>query len=96
MKNKPIFKLASLALGLGVALVGFGSCASVSRSCKSCSADLAGGLYRTVNVYSLDGKLIATYEGQIDIDDNPNGSVMFDLNGKRYVHYNAIVKVKEK
>lgn len=30
MENKPIFKLAGLALGLGVALVGLGSCASAS------------------------------------------------------------------
>lgn len=55
-----------------------------------------GGLERTVNVYTLDGKLIATYEGKIDIDDNSNGSVMFDLNGKRYVYYNAIIEVIEK
>lgn len=96
MKNKPIFKLASLALGLGVALVSLGSCASVSRSCKSCSSELAGGLYREVNVYAHDGRLIATYEGIIDIDNNRNGSIMFDLNGKRYVYYNAIVEVIEK
>lgn len=96
MNKKLIYKLAGLTLGLGIALVGLGSCAGVSRSCKSCSSDLAGGLYRTVNVYSLDGKLIETYEGKIDIDDNQNGSVMFDLNGKRYVYYNAIIEVTEK
>lgn len=62
----------------------------------SCNADISGGLYRTVNVYSLDGKLLATYEGKIDIDDNTNGSVMFDLDGKRYVYYHAIVEVIEK
>lgn len=55
-----------------------------------------GGLNRTVNVYTLDGKLIATYEGKIDIDDNSNGSIMFDLDGKRYVYYNAIIEVIEK
>ena len=57
---------------------------------------MAGGLYRVVNVYSLDGKLIATYEGKIDIDNNTNGSIMFDLDGKRYVYYNAIIEVIEK
>ena len=55
-----------------------------------------GGLDRILNVYTIDGKLIATYEGKIDIEDNSNGSVMFDLNGKRYVYYNAIIEVIEK
>ena len=55
-----------------------------------------GGLERIINIYALDGKLIATYEGKIDIDDNSNGSVMFDLDGKRYVYYNAIIEVIEK
>ena len=55
-----------------------------------------GSLDRILNVYTIDGKLIATYEGKIDIDDNSNGSVMFDLNGKRYVYYNAIIEVIEK
>ncbi len=55
-----------------------------------------GGLERIINVYTLDGKLIATYEGKVDIDDNSNGSIMFDLNGKRYVYYNAIIEVIEK
>lgn len=72
------------------------SCASCDREIKSCMSDMSGGLNRVVNVYSLDGDLIATYEGLIDIDNNQNGSVMFDLNGKRYVYYNAIVEVIEK
>lgn len=71
-------------------------CASTARSCKSCESDLNGGLNRVINVYSLDGTLIATYEGKIDIDNNSNGSIMFDLDGKRYVYYNAIIEVIEK
>lgn len=71
-------------------------CASCERDFKSCNSDINGGLDRIVNVYSLDGQLIATYEGKIDIDNNENGSVMFDLNGKRYVYYNAIIEVIEK
>ena len=72
------------------------SCASCEREVKSCQSDISGGLNRIVRVYSLDGNLIASYEGLIDIDDNQNGSVMFDMNGKRYVYYNAIVEVIEK
>ena len=71
-------------------------CASCERAIKTCNSDVGGGLYRIVNIYSLDGDLIATYEGKIDIDDNTNSSVMFDLNGKRYVYYNAIVEIIEK
>ena len=90
MKRKILIVLMALGLCL---LCG---CASCERSCKSCSSDMNGGLDRIINVYSLDGQLIATYEGLIDIDDNSNGSIMFDLNGKRYVYYNAIIEVIEK
>lgn len=90
MKRKILIVLMALSLCL---LCG---CASTARACKSCSSDMNGGLDRIINVYSLDGQLIATYEGLIDIDDNSNGSIMFDLNGKRYVYYNAIIEVIEK
>lgn len=75
----------------------FGSgCARCDRFMKSCNSNLSGGLDRIVNIYTFDGQLIATYEGLIDIDDNENGSIMFDMNGKRYVYYNAIIEVIEK
>lgn len=74
--------------------VGVG-CASTERSCKSCQSNMNGGLQRIINVYTHDGNLIATYKGLIDIDDNENGSIMFDLDGKRYVYYNAIIEVIE-
>lgn len=93
--KKKIIKIVVFAL-LIVSLFAFSGCASCNRSLKSCNSNISGGLYRIVNVYSLDGKLLATYEGKIDIDDNANGSVMFDLNGKRYVYYNAIVEIIEK
>ena len=94
MKRKVLKIIAGILLL--VSLFAFGGCASCNRSLKSCNADISGGLYRTVNVYSLDGKLLATYEGKIDIDDNVNGSVMFDLDGKRYVYYNATVEIIER
>lgn len=56
------------------------SCASCDRALKSCNADISGGLYRIINIYSLDGQLLATYEGKVDIDNNQgNNSVMFEL-----------------
>ncbi len=68
------FRKVLLIFSLIICVVAFAGCtASTQRSCKSCSSDLAGGLNRVVNIYSLDGTLIATYEGLIDIDDNENG-----------------------
>lgn len=90
------FKRFLIALIMAVSIVGLAGCASTARACKSCNSNMNGGLNRIVNIYSLDGNLIATYEGLIDIDDNSNGSIMFDLDGKRYVYYNAIIEIIEK
>lgn len=70
-------------------------CSSWDRFKKTFKSDIGDGLYRVVNVYSYDGKLIATYEGKIDLEKNEN-KVLFDLDGKRYVYYNAFVEVIEK
>lgn len=95
MKKKNLLKIVALA-GL-LSMLAFGGCtASCERSLKSCNSNINGGLHRVVNIYDYEGELIATYEGLIDIDDNSNGSIMFDLNGKRYVYYNAIIEVIEK
>lgn len=62
---------------------------------KSWDSNVNGGLNRTVNVYDYTGNKIATYEGKIDVQQNES-KVLFDLNGKRYVYYNALVEVIEK
>jgi len=50
-------------------------------------------VYETpINVYTADGKLLATYEGKIDIDTNDGGYVKFDFNGKRYIYYNCFIE----
>lgn len=90
------FKKFLVGCLLCVSIIFLAGCASAQRACKTCNSNVNGGLERTVNIYSLNGELIATYEGKIDIDDNTNGSIMFDLNGKRYVYYNAIIEVIEK
>ena len=90
------FKKFVLMIVLTVGILAIAGCASTQRSCKSCQSDIAGGLDRIVNIYTLNGELLATYEGLIDIDDNENDSIMFDLDGKRYVYYNAIIEVIEK
>lgn len=47
---------------------------------------------RIINVYTADGKIIASYEGRIDIETNDGGYVKFDYDGKRYVYYNCFVE----
>ncbi len=93
---KRIVSKIVLIVGLIGCLLLIGSCASCDRSLKSCNSDISGGLNRIINVYDYQGDLLATYEGKIDIDDNQNSSIMFDLDGKRYVYYNAIIEVIEK
>ena len=55
-------------------------------------SDLNGGLNRIINGYTADGKIIASYEGRIDIETNDGGYVKFDYDGKRYVYYNCFVE----
>lgn len=40
-------------------------------------------------------RYIASYEGKLDLQENES-KVLFDLDGKRYVYYNAVVEVIEK
>lgn len=73
----------------------FTACASCERELKSCKSDMNGGLYRIVKVYNLNGEIMATYEGKIDLATE-DGCVQFEYNGKRIIWYNAIVEIVEK
>lgn len=66
--------------------------ASVDRWGTDVKSDLNNGLNRIINVYTADGKIIASYEGRIDIETNDGGYVKFDYDGKRYVYYNCFVE----
>ena len=70
-------------------------CASVNRSMKNIKSEFTNGLNREINVYSYNGDLIASYKGKIDIEINDT-KVLFELKGKRYIYYNAVVEVIEK
>ena len=87
-------KVLVLALSIAMLCVGVTGCSSCERMGKSFSSEF-GGLNRIVNVYDYTGNKIATYEGNLDVEENEN-KVLFDLNGKRYVYYNALVEVIEK
>ena len=83
-----IYKLLMVGM-IGVSLFG---CASMDCWGTDVKSDLNGGLNRIINVYTADGKIIASYEGRIDIETNDGGYVKFDYDGKRYVYYNCFVE----
>lgn len=66
--------------------------ASGQRALTDQKSELANGLERTINVYTANGDLIASYNGKIDIDTNDGGYVKFDFEGKRYIYYNCFVE----
>jgi hypothetical protein len=74
------------------------SCTEVAqRNIRTIRSEWTGGLDRHMEVYTPDGTLVRTYEGKFDIEANEYGNkVLFDVDGKRIIIYNAIVIVEEK
>lgn len=70
----------------------FGNTASGQRALVDQKSDLNNGLERTITVYTADGKVLAQYTGEIDIEGNDGGYVLFDFDGKRYTYYNCFVE----
>lgn len=86
--------VVSLICALIVCLAG---CASVQSSCKSCAIDRAGGTDRIIRIYDYQGDVIAEYDGFIWVEEQDSGTnIMFELDGKRYIYYNAIFEIIEK
>lgn len=70
----------------------FQNTASGRRALVDQKSELANGLDRTITVYTADGAIIAQYTGNIDIEGNDGGYVLFDYEGKRYTYYNCFVE----
>ena len=87
MKKKII--ATALALFVGVTVSGCASCDRLGTDLKS---NIEGGLNRTINVYTANGDLLASYNGKIDLEPNDSGIVKFDFDGKRYIYYNCFVE----
>lgn len=86
-----MFKVVEwIVIVIAIVLVYFNS-SSFKRSIVDYKSDLGGGLERTINVYTANGDIIATYSGKIDLEAT-EGYVKFDLNGKRYIYYNCFVE----
>lgn len=83
-----LYKMLMVGM-IGISLFG---CASMDRLGTDVKSDLNGGLNRIINVYTADGKVLASYEGRIDIETNDGGYVKFDYDGKRYIYYNCYVE----
>lgn len=84
--------IAALLIGGFIVLYSSGGCAGLRRSIADIKSDVAGGMQRTINIYTANGDLLATYKGKIDIDSNDGGYVKFDFDGKRYIYYNCFVE----
>lgn len=89
-----ILKLLSV-LAMSIFLIGCTE--SMQREIKTLKSEYIGGLQRTAKVYAGNGELIAEYQGKFDVQSTEFGNqVLFDVDGKRVIIYNAIVIVEEK
>lgn len=94
MKRWVKYLIVSLICVLIVCLAG---CASTKASCKSYAIDRAGGTDRIIRIYDYQGDIIAEYEGFIWVEEQESGTnIMFEINNKRYIYYNAIFEIIEK
>ena len=91
-KKKRIIAISAAFIILTATLTGCSS--ELSRDLKTIESNFSGGLNRTVTVYDNHGNVIKEYSGKIDVETNEN-KVLFDLNGKRTIIYNATVIVQE-
>jgi predicted small secreted protein len=76
--------------------VAISGCSSLQRAGKNIASDFGGGLERKLTVYNQSGQPIKEYQGKFDVQANEYGNkVLFDMNGKRIIIYNATVIVEE-
>lgn len=86
---------AGLATVGVVALCGLYGCAFCSRSMKTVSSDVNGGLERTVTLYDNTGKEIKSWHGKFDIESNDQEFFFDDSQGKRVIIQGGIVVSEE-
>jgi hypothetical protein len=96
-KEMSMSKRIIFGVMVAVSLLIFAGCESMGRDIKTTQSEWVGGLDRHISVYSQSGTLLAEYDGRVDIEDSEYGNkVLFDLNGKRTIVYNAVVIIQEK
>lgn len=87
-----IISIAIIAATFAGELWYFNNTASGRRAIIDQVSELGNGIDRTINVYTADGDVIASYTGRIDIEQNEGGYIKFDFDGKRYIYYNCFVE----
>lgn len=92
MTKRKLYTTFILIVSLACLLVG---CEAVGREMKTIKSS-AVGMKRTLTVYSYTGDFIGSWTGKFDISNNDTGAIVFDIDGKRNIVYNAIVIVEEK
>lgn len=70
----------------------FKNTADGQRQMADQRSNFNNGLERTITIYTATGDIMAQYHGQIDIEGNDGGYVVFDYDGKRYIYYNCFVE----
>lgn len=94
-KRRVAFVAALIVSVMAIVIVcGLAGCSSFSRSLKSATSDISGGLNRTVTLYDNTGKEIKSWHGKIDLESNDQ-EVFFDLNDKRVIIQGGIVVSEE-
>lgn len=76
-------------------IVTLSGCASCSRSLKSFTSDVNGGLDRTVTVYDYQGEEIQSWSGKFDLSESENEIFFDDADGKRVIIHGGIVISEE-
>ena len=94
MKQKILIGVLTVLVVAGLCFLIFAP-QSMKRHWKDLKSDYTGGLDRHLVVYPADGKILAEYDGKIDLEQNESGVVKFDYKGKRYMYYNCFVEVIE-
>ena len=82
--------IVTVIIGI-LAFILFGT-AGGRRKLIDIKSDFSGGLDRTINVYTANGDLLASYTGKIDLEATEGGYVKFDFEGKRYIYYNCFIE----
>ena len=89
-------KIIAMILVLTMLIMTTGCGESWEREMKNLDSEYSGGLNRTITVFDQNGQAIKQYKGKVDIQDSEYGNkVLFDLDGKRVVIYNAVVVAEE-
>lgn len=94
-KKKQIILIAAAAIVVIIITASLQT-QTMKRFYKSVFSDYTGGLRRTVTVYDGNGKVLKSWSGKVDVEENDYGNkVLFDIDGKRKAIYNAPVIIEE-